>query len=159
PDAHQITQTPAPQTKPRCACPDRREEPARDPGARGGGGGGDELLQPAAARRRPAAARVRGQGRLPAAGVPSGRLPAPGAGLPASRLPPAGLPAAVRAAAAAPPAAAAEQRAFLHGGMPGRPLLLLSPGRLLLRREGGRKTTINFVQLGLSYPSLTEKCC
>ena len=42
---------------------------------------------------------------------------------------------------------------------PGRPLLLLSPGRLLLRREGGRKTTINFVQLGLSYPSLTEKCC
>uniref|UniRef100_A0A8R7QT38 Uncharacterized protein n=1 Tax=Triticum urartu TaxID=4572 RepID=A0A8R7QT38_TRIUA len=83
---------------------------------------GDELLRPAAgARRRPAAAR------LPAAGVPSGRLPAATAGLPAGRIRPAGLP--------APAAAAAEQRAFLHARMPGRALLLLSLGRLLLRTK------------------------
>lgn len=93
----------------------------------------DELLRPATSRRRPAAARLPGEGRLPAAGVPTGRLPA-GAGLPTGWVPPAaGLPSAVRAAAA--PAAAAQQRPFLHGGMLGCPLLLLSPGRLLLRIE------------------------
>lgn len=99
----------------------------------------DELLRSAAAGGRAAAARVPGEGRVPAAGVPAGRLPTAGAGVPSPGIPStagvpaaAGLPAAVRAAPAAAAAAAPQQRAFLHGGMLGCTLLLLPVGGLLL---------------------------
>jgi hypothetical protein len=108
----------------------------------------DELLRSAAAGGRAAAARVPGEGRVPAAGVPAGRLPTAGAGVPSPGIPSAagvpaaaGLPAAVRAATAAAAAAAPQQRAFLHGGMVRPPPPPLSPTTSYYPRQFGLRVS------------------